>query len=86
MNDERRRLADLVVAATDGEISLDDALAAEVPFSALGMTSLGIMRLIDAIEDDFGIELDLTSEVPAALTQTVDSIAVYLAEVSAAGR
>ncbi|MFC6410005.1 acyl carrier protein [Planobispora longispora] len=56
----RERLAALVAWASDGTVTAAEALAATVPLSALGVTSLAQMRLIDAVEREFGIEFDFS--------------------------
>ncbi|GAA3445145.1 acyl carrier protein [Planomonospora venezuelensis] len=58
----RERLAAMVAAASDGTVTAAEALAATVPLSALGVTSLAQMRLIDAVESEFGIEFDLSRD------------------------
>ncbi|MDF5754039.1 acyl carrier protein [Spongiactinospora sp. TRM90649] len=63
----RERLAELVATATDGEVTADEALTARVPLSALGVTSLAQMRLIDAIEREFGVDVDFSDESLATL-------------------
>ncbi|MFI5836675.1 acyl carrier protein [Micromonospora sp. NPDC051300] len=55
-------LADLVEAASDGDITRDDALDAEAPLVALGLTSLGQLRLIQAVERAYGVRLDLDDD------------------------
>ncbi|MEV2265219.1 acyl carrier protein [Nonomuraea africana] len=63
----KERLAELVEESSDGALTANEALAASVPLSALGLTSVGQMRLIDAIESEFGVEVDLTEEGLALL-------------------
>jgi acyl carrier protein len=58
----KQRLAELVASASDGTVTAREALAATVPLTALGVTSLAQMRLIDAVETEFGVEIDLTGE------------------------
>lgn len=55
----RDRLAELVEQASDGEIAAAEARTAGVRLSVLGLTSLARMRLIDAVEAEYGIEIDL---------------------------
>ncbi|MBG0815918.1 acyl carrier protein [Planomonospora sp. ID82291] len=74
----RRRLAEMVAEASDGEITAEEALAAEVPLTALGFTSLAQMRLIDAVESEFGIEFDLSSAGISALND-LDALERHLA-------
>ncbi|WP_214103976.1 acyl carrier protein [Acrocarpospora catenulata] len=52
------RLAEMVAAATDDQISPADVLAGEHSLAALGVTSLSLIRLVDAIEDEFGVDVD----------------------------
>ncbi|MDY6808865.1 phosphopantetheine-binding protein [Gordonia mangrovi] len=64
MNDTMRDelLADVAVmveAATDGVITESSARAMPGTFADEGMSSLAFLRLIDAIEIKFGIELGL---------------------------
>jgi acyl carrier protein len=58
----RKRLAELVAESSDGDIPADRALHAGLPLSALGLTSLSRMRLIDAVESEYDIELDLDEQ------------------------
>ncbi|MFC7644155.1 acyl carrier protein [Streptosporangium lutulentum] len=52
----------MVASASDGAVTAKEAMAATVPLSALGMTSLAQMRLIDAVENEFGVEIDLADD------------------------
>jgi acyl carrier protein len=74
--DLERRLADLVSAVSGGEISAEDALAGEHSLTALGLTSLAWIRLIDAIEDSFGVDIDLAGDLTAL--DRVDALAAHL--------
>ncbi|MEN3539619.1 acyl carrier protein [Microbispora sp. ZYX-F-249] len=60
-----RRLAQLISEVSDGEITVQEVLAAGHSLSALGLTSLGRIRLIDAVEHAFGVEMDLCDELAA---------------------
>src|SRR6185503_9627035 len=52
----RVRLAGLISVACDGEVSAERIAAdADSPLSALGVGSLARLRLIDVIEDEFGL-------------------------------
>lgn len=69
----RARLADLVAAATDGEVSAGEVLAGEFTLPELGVTSLGYLRLFDAVEREFGAELD-----PGRPIGTLDDLAAQI--------
>jgi acyl carrier protein len=77
----RQLLADLVAEASDGEVEAGEVLAASGPLSALGVTSLTQIRLIDTIEDRFGIELD----ADPAVVNDLDALVGYLAGRGVAG-
>ncbi|GII89885.1 acyl carrier protein [Sinosporangium siamense] len=71
-------VAQLVSEASDGAVTPDEALSASVPLPALGVTSLAQMRLIDALEREYGVEVDLGTDVShlesvAALAAFVES-------------
>jgi acyl carrier protein len=57
--DLRKQLADMLAAATDGELDPGELLGTETPLSHLGVTSLAFLRLIDAVEEEFGVEIDV---------------------------
>ena len=59
----RQRIAAMVESASDGMIAAADAMAAGRSLGALGLTSLGYLRLADAVELEFGTELDLGAAV-----------------------
>jgi acyl carrier protein len=74
----KERLATLVAESSDGAITAREALAATVPLSALGLTSIGQLRLIDAIETEFGVAIDLTGD-GMDLLDDLDRLAGHLA-------
>ena len=52
----RLKLAELISVACDREVSAQRIVeAADVPLTALGVGSLARLRLIDGIEDEFGL-------------------------------
>lgn len=73
----KRTLAEMIAEVSDGEIGAEDALAADHTLSALGLTSLARIRLIDAIEDTFGVEVDLSGDL--AVFERVDTLADHVA-------
>jgi len=62
MTTVRGRLAELVSAVSDNLITAEEALAATGPLTALGLSSLAQMRLIDAVETEFGVRIDLAGD------------------------
>ncbi|MBO3751363.1 acyl carrier protein [Streptosporangiaceae bacterium NEAU-GS5] len=73
----RERVAELVSVASGGDLAVPDILAADCTLPALGVTSLTYIRLIDAIEDEFGVDLDLVTD-PGAI-DTLDGLVTYIA-------
>ncbi|MFE7560115.1 phosphopantetheine-binding protein [Kitasatospora sp. NPDC057500] len=55
----RGRLAELVCAATDGQLSVAELLASEESLTALGVSSLALLRLADSLEEEFEVLIDL---------------------------
>lgn len=70
------RVADLAVTASDGSLPLDVVLAGRTTFADLGMSSLSFLRLIDALENEFGIYIDL--EEAAGTLTTVGGLLRYM--------
>ena len=58
-DDLRQRVAGLVSAATAGAVTAEQALAGGTSLFDLGLDSLGWLRLIDALEHAYDVELDL---------------------------
>ncbi|BFP54436.1 hypothetical protein SCMC78_42430 [Streptomyces sp. CMC78] len=77
----RARVAGLVSRATDGEVAEAELLAEGVSLTALGVTSLALLRLIDAVEEEFGIFLDLDG--PFRFLDDLDGLVGHLAELGA---
>ncbi|WP_377272868.1 acyl carrier protein [Peterkaempfera sp. SMS 1(5)a] len=73
----KERLAQLVAESSDGAIPAEEALAGGTALSALGLTSLSRMRLIDAVEDEYGVEIDLDDN-GWDLVDDLDSLASFL--------
>ncbi|MEV6931505.1 acyl carrier protein [Dactylosporangium sp. NPDC051485] len=55
----RERVAELTSEASDGDVTADEILVHGGSLIALGVSSLATMRLIAAVEVEFGVELDL---------------------------
>ena len=72
----RERLAAMVQRSTGGQVSADDVLAGQATLTALGLDSLGHLRLIDAIEAEFGVETDLVDG--GRRLDTLDDLARHL--------
>ncbi|MED7924028.1 acyl carrier protein [Nonomuraea sp. LP-02] len=62
-----RRLAELIAEVSEGAVGAEEALAGEHSLSALGLTSLARIRLVDAVEDTFGVAVDLDADLGADL-------------------
>jgi hypothetical protein len=58
------RLAGMISTACDGRLTAGEVLASGASLSALGVTSLALLRLIDAVEDEFDVALDLGGGAP----------------------
>ena len=55
----RGRVATMVSTATDGEVTTEEILTGGGSLAALGVGSLAVLRLIDALDDELGVQLDL---------------------------
>jgi acyl carrier protein len=73
----RQALADMIAEASDGALTAADVLAGGHTLTALGLSSLARIRLIDAIEDTFAIDLDLEDDLSSF--EYVDALADHLA-------
>jgi acyl carrier protein len=78
----RRRLAELVVEATDGAVDADEVAVPGVSLAELGVGSLGLLRLLDAVEVAYGFEADLGL---VGRLDTLDQLIDYLADQDLAG-
>jgi acyl carrier protein len=73
----KERLAELVAESSDGAIAAQQALTSSTPLSELGLNSLSRMRLIDAVEDEYEVEIDLADD-GWDLVDDLDALASYL--------
>lgn len=72
-----KRLAELISVACDREVPADRiAQDADCPLAALGVGSLAQLRLIDAIEDEFGLFVE-ADDIFEAL-ETLSTLAAWL--------
>ncbi|MBF6387604.1 acyl carrier protein [Nocardia farcinica] len=71
-----RVVAELVATATDGTVDADSAQRSEQSFADAGMTSLAFLRLVDALEIRYGVEIDLEHDLDQL--RTVAGIVAYL--------
>jgi acyl carrier protein len=71
-----RRLAELVSAACDGQVSPAEALAETESLALLGVGSLECLRLIQTTEREFAVVFDLDGDM--SYLDTVDGLAARL--------
>ncbi|HEX2314164.1 MAG TPA: acyl carrier protein [Thermomonospora sp.] len=69
-------IAHIVATATDGTIPVTAHTDETTTFAERGMTSLAFLRMVDALELKYGVEIDLETELDRLTT--VFSIAAYL--------
>ncbi|MFK3732190.1 acyl carrier protein [Streptomyces sp. NPDC088090] len=55
----RPQVAALVSRSTDGLIGARELLDSTEPLAALGVSSLSLLRLVDAVEETYGVLVDL---------------------------
>ena len=58
----KERLAVLIAKASEGTVTPDKVMGHQGELSKLGLTSLAQLRVVDAIESEFGVSLDLERE------------------------
>ena len=76
--DPRADLAALVAEASDGQITAAEALAETESLALLGLTSMGYVRLIGAVERRFGVAVEPDDDITGL--DTVGALADYLRE------
>ncbi|MCW2876487.1 MAG: hypothetical protein JWQ95_587 [Sphaerisporangium sp.] len=79
----RRWLAGALAEACDGEISATEILGADCSFVALGVGSLSMVRLIDAIETGLDVEIEFDGD--AGFLEDMDSLVSHLTTAAPAG-
>jgi acyl carrier protein len=72
----RERVAALIEQASDHEVPASLALAGDASLPDLGVTSLASMRLVDALDQEFGVYLSLEGDV--GFLDSVDGIVARL--------
>ncbi|MFE5792225.1 phosphopantetheine-binding protein [Streptomyces sp. NPDC056503] len=55
----RPQVAALVSRSTDGLLGVRELLDSTEPLAALGVSSLSLLRLVDAVEETYGVFVDL---------------------------
>ncbi|MFF9147363.1 phosphopantetheine-binding protein [Streptomyces sp. NPDC014861] len=55
----RPQVAALVSRSTDGTVGVRELLDSTEPLAALGVSSLSLLRLVDAVEETYGVFVDL---------------------------
>jgi acyl carrier protein len=73
------RLAALIAKASEGTVTADKVLSRQGELSKLGLTSLAQLRVVDAIEAEFGVAFDLEREDLSYL-DSLDGMAAHLRE------
>lgn len=73
-----QRTAELVAAVSEGAVSKETALSGSSTLTELGLTSLAYLRLIDALENEFGVYIDL--EEDTSFLGSVEGLVRYLDE------
>lgn len=74
--DLHHRLATLVSEASDAQITPEEALAEPESLTLLGLTSIGQVRLIQALERHFGIAIEPDDDLTTL--DTIPALATYL--------
>jgi acyl carrier protein len=75
-----QELAALVAEASDGQISVAEALAESESLGLLGLTSMGYVRLIQAIEHRYGVAVEPDDDL--STLDTIPALAKYVANNS----
>ena len=72
----RAWIAEAVSKASDGELTPSAVLAADCSFTALGVPSLALVRLVDAIETEFAVTIELDN---GQAMESLDSLTAFVA-------
>ncbi|RKE16985.1 acyl carrier protein [Streptomyces sp. TLI_171] len=79
MSDLRRSVAELVSRATDGTVGVPELLDSTAPLTALGVSSLSLLRLADSLEEEFGVFVDLADRT--LYTAGLDGLTAHVREL-----
>ena len=71
MSSLRIRLAGAIADATDGAVSAQEVLSSDASLTALGMTSLGYVRLLDVLDSEFGVFVGFDETMPKTIDDLV---------------
>jgi acyl carrier protein len=77
-SDLHHDVASLVAEASDGQITAAEALDEHESLGLLGLTSIGYVRLIQAVERRYGVAVEPDDDISAL--DTVDALVGYLRE------
>jgi acyl carrier protein len=75
----KSELARLIATASEGSVRPEQVLDSQDQITALGLPSVVQLRAIDAIENEFGVTLDLDREDISYL-DSLDGLVRYLAD------
>lgn len=75
----RQNLADLIATASEGSVTAAQVIGSQDRITALGLPSVVQLRAIDAVENAYGVTLDLDREDISYL-DSLDGLLGYLAE------
>jgi acyl carrier protein len=78
-----QRVAAMVEDASEGTLNRDAALEEGRTLAEKGLSSLAYLRLIDAVETEFGVYIDLEGDT--TFMSTVPGIVGYMAAEGVAG-
>ncbi|GLZ29304.1 hypothetical protein Lesp02_14940 [Lentzea sp. NBRC 105346] len=77
-DDLRARIVRIVVESAEGDLSEQDLVAAGGSLPGVSYSSLSLIRMIDAVENQLGVYLDPDSD--SARFETIDSLVELVSE------
>jgi len=72
--DVREGITRLVIESNEGDLTPEAVAAACGLLADLGYTSLSFVRMLDAIENDFGVYIDLEQEQDSGRLRSLDGL------------